>query len=65
MPEVIDLCDSCDEDGCEQDFEHCDEDEDGCKQDFKHCDEDEDGWEQDYCEEVYEYSCESIMTLLN
>ena len=26
MSEVIDLCDTCDEDGCEQDFEHCDKD---------------------------------------
>ena len=58
MPEFIDLCNLCDDlcDSC---------DEDGCKQDFDHCDKDEDGWEQDYCEEVYEHSCESIMTLLN
>ena len=65
MPEVIDLCDLCDEDGCKQDFKHCEEDEDGCEQDFEHCDENADGWEQDYCEEVYEHSCESVMTLLN
>ena len=54
MPEAIDLCDSCDEDGCEQDFK-CDEDEDGCEQDFEHYGKDEDGCEQDYCEEVYEH----------
>ena len=52
MTEVIDLCDLCDDlcnsydkDGCQQGFEHCDEDEDGCEQAFEHCDEDEDGWE--------------------
>ena len=42
MPEVIDLCESCDEGGCEQDLEHCDEDEDG--------------WEQDFCDEIYEHN---------
>ena len=35
MPDVIDLCDSCDEDGCEQDFEYYDEDEDGWEQGFE------------------------------
>ena len=65
MPEGIDLCDSCDEDGCKQDFKQYNKDKDGCEQDFEHCDEDEDGWEQDYCEEVYEHNVRNQFLLSN